>query len=173
MGASWASHFLDVYLWSCPVLDSKDPENDSALWRPERSWANVLKVLHAAKEKSQGLRLLLSIWGRSHGLGCVCLSPFHPGPVLQDILVCFLSDPLIPGPGILVASIPNVSQGSGSDFKKWGQRAIFCDQFLAPGTRVLGIQSPFGFHLSTVSFPWSGASQTQWATAGLYWQPCW
>ena len=61
-------------------------------------------------------KLLLGIWGHFHGLDCACISPYHPDPVLQATLVCFLSDLLIPEPDILVASTLNVSQGSESDF---------------------------------------------------------
>ena len=130
MVASWASHFLDVYLWSCPVLDSKDSENDSALLEGRKIMGKSSESAPCYQgEESNlcGLRLLLGIWGYFHSLGCASLSPFHPDPVLQDTLVCFLSDPLIPEPDILVASTLNVSQGSESDFKKWGQRGIFCD----------------------------------------------
>lgn len=124
------------------MLDSKDSENDSALLEGRKIMdesSESAPCYQGEESNLCGLSLLLGIWGCSHGLGCACLSPFHPDPVLQDSLICFLSDPLISGPGILVASIPIVSQGNGSDFSKWGQRAIFCDQLLAPGTGVLGI----------------------------------
>lgn len=101
------------------MLDSKDSENDSALLEGGKIMDESSESAPCCQgEESNlcGLRFLLGIWGHSHGLGCACLSPFHPDPVLQDTLVCFLSDSLILGPGILVASTPIVSHGNGSDF---------------------------------------------------------
>ena len=107
-----------------PLQKAADPAEAAAVEVEEP--ALVLQILTVIASH-HGLRLLLGIWGYFHSLGCASLSPFHPDPVLQDTLVCFLSDPLIPEPDILVASTLNVSQGSESDFKKWGQRGIFCD----------------------------------------------
>lgn len=76
------------------MLDSKDSEKTVPCWKAERSWTKVLKVLHAAKEKSQ------TLWTQTSGhLGAFlalvvpALSPFHSRLLsCRTIFGLFLSD---------------------------------------------------------------------------------
>lgn len=130
-----SSHFLEVYPWSCLVLDTEDSVHDRALLHGKK----ITDKDSGSAQCCQGEELnlcgleLLGIWESPTTLVVSAPAPHpYPNPVLHAPLISSPSGPHVTGLGLQVPSPKCQARAVDNDKKKLGKRALDYDSISGP-----------------------------------------